>query len=187
MVNRLDFFAVFFSFSSLISAIIISGSVIYTKDSDFLRFGLGLLVLRIFTQVPSNRRLIYPIFTQIFLRQFGNMFVFLLLVMYLYAIYGTLLFADILDPAVLGSQTPRGNFNTLTDSMISLFNLIVNFDTDIFCKQILIVTLFSNIYLFRWNHSNIRKYIILVFLFISDFGQHAFYQCIRFFGLGYPR
>jgi hypothetical protein len=135
MVNRLDFFAVAFSFISLFISIIISGSLLYTEESGYLRFGLGFLVLRIFTQVPSNRRLIYPIFTQIFLRQFGNMFFFLLLVMYLYSIYGTLLFANLLDPAVLGSQTPRGNFNTLSDSMIALFNLIVNFDTDIFCNS----------------------------------------------------
>jgi hypothetical protein len=133
MVNRLDFFSVFFGFLSMCIAMISSQSVLYTEETSYLRFGLGLLVIRIFTQVASNRKLIYPIFTSIFLKQFGNLFVLLLLVMYLYSIYGTLLFAGVLNPAVLGDETPRGNFDSLSSSMITLFNLIVNFDTDVFC------------------------------------------------------
>ena len=134
MVNQVDFFSVMTASVSVVLGMIVSRSFLGVFENNNLRFGLAFLVLRIFTQLGSNRRMIYPIFTGVFLKQFGNLFILLLLVMYIFSIYGTLYFAGVLDPAVLGSNTPSGNFNNITNSMVVLFNMIVNFDLNTFCK-----------------------------------------------------
>lgn len=156
MVNRVDFVAVILSFVSIVAAMVKSASFFNVfESSSSLRFGLAFLVLRIFTQLASNRKLIYPIFTGVFLNQFGNLFALLLLVMYLYSIYGTLSFSGKLDPAVLQENTPKGSFDSLGQSMVVLFNMIVNFDTDLFCNIFSYKHCFSiKFYLFRWSYRN---------------------------------
>lgn len=122
IANRMDIFSI----SACIIFFLLSIIVNYEGISGRLwRFGVSFVVLRVFSQVSSTRRLIYPIFMPGVVRQFANLFVLLLLVIYVFAIYGMLLFRDVFDPSVLGASVPEGNFDSLANSMYVLFQLLV--------------------------------------------------------------
>lgn len=124
VANRIDFFAIIFSVGSVLVAIMVSKGLDFSGHES-LRFGMAFSVIRIFSQVSTMRRLLYPILVGAVLRQFANLFVLLLLVMYVFAYYGMLLFHNMFKYYVLLEDTPQGTFDSLTRSFLLLFQLLV--------------------------------------------------------------
>jgi hypothetical protein len=162
VINRLDFIAINLAVISNIIAILGTSSIYFSGSFTNWRFGMSFLVIRIFTQVPSTRRLIYPIFMSNVMKQFANLLFLLGIVIYVFAVYGTLVFGGKFNFAILQNDFPTGNFDNLSQSFLSLLWGLIDFDhgqmyaailmTDFyyawyFILYVIIVTLlFSNIF-----------------------------------------
>jgi hypothetical protein len=131
VANRVDLLAVgLASFSTI--ALAFAGTI--QQGFTSIRFVMAFLSVRMFTQVSSTRKLLYPIFLGAFLKQYANFFVLLLLGMYIFAMYGSLLFSGKLDAAALQEDTPVGNYDSLENSMLTVYSSLVNFDHQQMCK-----------------------------------------------------
>eukprot|EP00475_Leptophrys_vorax_P020485 TRINITY_DN2803_c0_g2_i1.p1 TRINITY_DN2803_c0_g2~~TRINITY_DN2803_c0_g2_i1.p1 ORF type:complete len:641 (+),score=166.20 TRINITY_DN2803_c0_g2_i1:115-1923(+) len=163
VANRLDCIAILLAFISNVAAMIITNNFFYASHTFAkLRFGMVFLLVRIFTQVPTTRRLIYPVFIGTVLKQFLNLLFLLGLVLYIFGIYGVLFFHKQFDPAVLQGSLPPGNFNDLSQSFLELLYMLVNFDHTVMYAAILMKD-------FQYAWYFISYVIIVTLLFTNIF------------------
>lgn len=117
----LDFFVVLISFILFLSTRGTSGGMSFPSTGDYLRAAMTFPILRLFTQVDSTLLLVYTII--VILPQFTNLFILLILVFYVFGIYGILLFKDKFK--ILHDQAPGGTFDSLRSAFVSEFQLFV--------------------------------------------------------------
>jgi len=88
---------------------------------DLFRFALSIPTVRILILTRKTRKL-FLVLSKIF-PSFSALFILLLLVMYVYAVYGIYFFKDKLELA-FQDQAPPGNFDTLANAFVVLFQLL---------------------------------------------------------------
>jgi hypothetical protein len=113
----------------------ITRSISFGDGKDYLRFALTFPILRLFTRVKSTTDLVYTL--AVIMPQFVHLFILLLSILHTYAIYGVLLFKDQFD-LYLQDSAPPGNFNSLGNAMVTLFQLFVGSNwSEYACKELL--------------------------------------------------
>jgi hypothetical protein len=118
--NRLDFFIVIVSFLLFVISRSINGGIAFDDSEDSYRFAMTFPVLRVFTQVKSSLLLMYTL--GVIIPQFTSLFILLFLLFYFYAVYGVLFLRGLFE-SVLQTAAPDGNFDSLTDAFLCLFQL----------------------------------------------------------------
>jgi hypothetical protein len=143
IANRVDFVVCIISLICWIAALVESKGFPFADSIVKLRFGFLLITIRIFTQISFMREQVFPMLLPEVFREMVLLIWFLIVALYAFAIYGILLFHDVLDPAVLGSSFPTGDFDTLWHAILVLYNQLVNFDSGIMYATIAMTTFYK--------------------------------------------
>jgi hypothetical protein len=102
---------------------------------------MAFTTLRLFTTLPSSRRLIYPIFVPSVLTQFVYLSILLLDVLYVFSVYGVLFLRGRFTSSILKESLPDARFDDLRTAMVSCFQLLVGEAWDsIMCKGDVVMT-----------------------------------------------
>jgi hypothetical protein len=126
--------------------------------SDVYRFTLSIPLVRIFSLVKRTRKLIFTLYQV--LPSFLSLFALLLLTMYIYGIYGMLLFSQKFD-TILQDRAPDAHFDSLGGSMLALFQLFVGTHW----QQVMYASIMATSWSVTWYFVT---YVVIVTLLFSN-------------------
>lgn len=122
MANRFDFFVIFIPLAVCVVSRSIAQQVYYNDDEEWLRFFLVIPLLRLLSVVKRTRHLVFTLISII--PQFIAILVLLIVVFFIYGVIGVWMLSDEMS-AVLQTGAPEGNFDNLSNALLTLFQLLV--------------------------------------------------------------
>jgi len=140
--HRFDLIIVALAVLSFVFTRTAVGAFTFDDKSNVWRIVMVLPLFRLFTLIKTTRSAVYIIVKVI--PRFGWLFLILLILFYIYAVFGVWLIGDELDTRLL--DPPQYSFSTFHDSLVTLFQLTVGegwhnvmYDT-VYTKNSLLVT-----------------------------------------------
>ena len=119
--HRFDLFIVTLSFAAFVISRLYVSNLWFESNQDSVRFVVTFPALRIFSTIKRTRTLVFTLLT--LLPQIGTVMAVMLVVLFLYGVLGVWFFHD--EYEVLQEDAPAGQFNSLSDSLLTLFQLLV--------------------------------------------------------------
>jgi two pore calcium channel protein, plant len=122
MANRFDFVIIVVSFVAYFVSRVAVGRLYFADDEDSLRFVMTFPLLRLFSIIRRTRELVFTLLSLI--PQFGAILVVLLIVFFIYGVLGVFFLTGDFS-RVLQLASPDATFDTLSDAMLTMFQLLI--------------------------------------------------------------
>jgi Ion transport protein/Methyl-accepting chemotaxis protein-like, first PDC sensor domain len=119
--NRFDLVLITFSAFAYLFSRIKSQSIGFDDEDASLRFVLSFPLLRVFSAVKRTRHLVFTVIT--LMPAFASVFSLMFVIFFLYAVLGVWMFEGKFD--ILQDSAPAGNFDTMSDALLTLFQMLV--------------------------------------------------------------